>query len=138
VSDISAAREIHRVGGKYLKSPWYQTLTAKGVHNLFNTNDPQFHGRHRRLLSMPMSDTSLRVVEPLVDSRIQFTIQRMKGDMERAGVVNVHKWWILMTSDIIGELSFGESLGLLEIGKVGSAYFEKGESDCGAGKSIHH
>ncbi|GFF59008.1 probable sterigmatocystin biosynthesis P450 monooxygenase STCB [Aspergillus udagawae] len=64
-----------------------------------------------------MSDTSLRVVEPLVDSRIQFTIQRMKGDMERAGVVNVHKWWILMTSDIIGELSFGESLGLLEIGK---------------------
>lgn len=117
VSDISAVREIHRVGGKYMKSPWYQTLTPKGVQNLFNTNDPQFHSRHRRLLSMPMSDSSLRVVEPLVDSRIQLTIHRMKDDMERAGVVNIHKWWILMTSDIIGELSFGESLGLLETGK---------------------
>lgn len=40
---------------------------------------------------MPMSDTTLRVVEPLADSRIQFTIHRMKDDMEQAGVVNVHK-----------------------------------------------
>ncbi|KAL3469060.1 cytochrome P450 [Aspergillus californicus] len=104
-------------GGKYYKSPWYETLTPPGVQNLFNTSDPVFHGRHRRLLSMPMSDTSLREVEELVDARVQFTIQRMKTDMERNGIVNVHKWWILMTSDIIGQLSFGESLGLLEIGK---------------------
>lgn len=53
-----------------------------------------------------------------MDARVQFTTQRMKTDMKRDGVVNVHKWWILMTSDVIGELSFGESLGLLEIGKV--------------------
>lgn len=111
-------REIHRVGGKYYKSPWYETLTPPGVQNLFNTSDPVFHGRHRRLLSMPMSDSSLREVEELVDARVQFTTQRMKTDMKRDGVVNVHKWWILMTSDVIGELSFGESLGLLEIGKV--------------------
>ena len=91
MSDISAVREIHWVGGKYMKSPWYQTLTPKGVQNLFNTNKPQFHSGNRRLLSMPMSDTTLRVVEPLADSRIQFTIHRMKDDMEQAGVVNVHK-----------------------------------------------
>ncbi|GES65493.1 cytochrome P450 [Aspergillus terreus] len=89
---------------------------GQGVQNLFNTNDPQFHGRHRRLLSMPMSDTSLRCVEPLVNSKIHFTIQRMNDDIERAGVVDIYKWWILMASDIIGELSFGESLGLLETG----------------------
>jgi hypothetical protein len=33
-------------------------------------------------------------------------------------VADVFKWWLFMATDIIGELSFGESFRMLEAGKV--------------------
>lgn len=34
------------------------------------------------------------------------------------GVTDVFKWWLFMATDIIGELTFGDSFRMLEIGKV--------------------
>jgi hypothetical protein len=42
----------------------------------------------------------------------------MREQMDTNGVVDVYKWWVFMSTDIIGELSFGESFELLENGKV--------------------
>jgi cytochrome P450 len=121
ISDISAAKEIHRVNGHFLKASWYQTITPKGVHNLWNTSDPEFHKRHRRVINMFLSDTFLGQMQPLVDRKVQLTIEQMKRDMGDNNVVNVDKWWMLMTSDIIGELSFGESPKAIEMGEVSSS-----------------
>lgn len=38
--------------------------------------------------------------------------------METRGCTDVYKWWFFFTTDVIGELTFGESFKMLELGKV--------------------
>lgn len=38
--------------------------------------------------------------------------------MGRRGAADVFKWWLFMATDVIGELSFGESFRVLEAGEV--------------------
>lgn len=46
------------------------------------------------------------------------TISRIAEEMQSRGVADVFKWWLFMVTDIIGELSFGESFRMLEAGEV--------------------
>ncbi|PYI03047.1 cytochrome P450 [Aspergillus sclerotiicarbonarius CBS 121057] len=114
VAKIAAAREIHRIGGGYLKSTRYRLLKTEDTESIFSTIDPKFHGRHRRLLSSPLSDANLLSLESLIEARVRFTIQRMRKEMADRGVVDVEKWFFFMSTDIIGELTFGESFQMAD------------------------
>ena len=65
-----------------------------------------------------MAHTNLARVEPAVQDRVQLTIKQMAGEMSRRGAVDVFKWWTFMATDVIGELSFGQSFQTLEHGEV--------------------
>ncbi|KAL4951900.1 cytochrome P450 [Aspergillus filifer] len=118
ISDIPAAREIHRIASPFLKAPWYRLLNRKDGESIFSTTDPDYHRRHRRLLSSPLSDVNLRTVEPLVQSRIQLAMHRIREEgYSSRGAADIYKWFFFMATDIIGELSFGDSFRMLEIGK---------------------
>ncbi|KAB8072331.1 cytochrome P450 [Aspergillus leporis] len=117
VADIGGAREIHRIGSGFLKDPWYTLLNRKDTQSIFTTTDPKFHNAHRRLLSSPMSELSLKSMEPLIESRVRLTIQKIQEEMKTRGVADVYKWWFFMATDIIGELTFGDSFRMLEQGK---------------------
>lgn len=45
-------------------------------------------------------------------------INRMDEEMGKRGAADVFKWWLFMATDVIGELSFGESFRMLEAGEV--------------------
>ncbi|PWY94044.1 cytochrome P450 [Aspergillus sclerotioniger CBS 115572] len=117
VAEIASAREIHRIGGGYLKSPRYRLLKHEDAESLFNTTNPKFHSKHRKLLSSPLSDANLLSVEPLIEARVRLAMQRMEEEMADRGVADVEKWFFFMATDIIGELTFGESFHMLELGK---------------------
>lgn len=119
VSCIRSAREIHRIASPFRKSPWYRLLTRKDGENVFSTTDPEYHRRHRRLLSSPLSDANLRaLMEPLVRGRIELAISRMAGEARSPrGVMDIAKWFFFMATDVIGELSFGDSFEMLEVGE---------------------
>ena len=51
---------------------------------------------------------------------VQLAIDQMSCEMKAKGAVDVFKWWLFMATDIIGELSFGESFRILEKGEVKS------------------
>lgn len=53
-----------------------------------------------------------------MNSRVCLAISRIAEEMERRGAADVFKWWLFMATDIIGELSFGDSFRMLESGKV--------------------
>ncbi|KAF2966207.1 hypothetical protein GQX73_g7377 [Xylaria multiplex] len=53
---------------------------------------------------------------PQVESKVQLAIRQMKRDMDAHGVTDVLKWWTCMATDVIGELTFGESFLTLESG----------------------
>lgn len=88
------------------------------MENTFSTRDPQFHASRRRLLASPISDSSLTRMEPLVNSKVHLAISQIAEEMKRRGVADVFKWWMFMATDIIGELTFGESFRMLESGEV--------------------
>ena len=85
---------------------------------MFTTGDPHFHSARRRLLASPISDSSLTRMEPIILSRVQMAIDRIAEEMGKRGVADVFKWWLFMATDVIGELSFGESFRMLEAGEV--------------------
>lgn len=116
VADLAGVQRIHRIKGEFLKSFWYTDLLP-GVFNVFNTRDIDQHRRFRRLLSAPISDSGLQAVLPQVETKIRFAISRMAEEMKSRGAADVLKWWMFMATDIIGELSFGESFRMLEYGK---------------------
>lgn len=117
ICDVDAVKVIHRARGGYLKlARFYRTLSA--VETVFSTTDPAFHSAHRRLLANPISDSSLTRFEPLISDRVHLAVNRMSNELESRGVMDVFKWWFYMTTDVIGELSFGESFRMLDSGEV--------------------
>ncbi|RSL53645.1 hypothetical protein CEP53_007702 [Fusarium sp. AF-6] len=116
ISQISAVKEIHSVKGGYKKSRFYELLVP-GTTNVFNSTDTEFHRRHRRILSSPLSESSIKTVESAVDQKVKLVISKMAEEMATRHVTDVAKMWLFMATDIISELSFGESFGMLEAGK---------------------
>ncbi len=117
VSDIAAIKKIHRVKADFVKTDFYLGVGYKR-ETLVNTQDIEFHRRHRKLLSQPMSESSLKAMEPQIEEKVHMTIERMGQEMKTREVVDVHKWWMFMTADVIAQLTFGESFHMLENGKV--------------------
>lgn len=118
VSDPKAAQTIHNIMDGFAKAPWYRDSVVGDTPNVFQTIDPQAHARRWRILSQPLSEIGLRSVLPVIDERVQLAIAKMAGEMKKKGFVDVYKWCHLMTTDIIGLLSFGEAFGMLEDGEV--------------------
>ncbi|EQB55191.1 cytochrome P450 [Colletotrichum gloeosporioides Cg-14] len=91
--DPAAAQTIHRIKGEYLKADLYDKLIT-GVVNVFTTRNLDVHKRQRRLLSSEMAESALQKHVP-----------------------DVYHWFLSMATDIIGELSFGDSFRMLETGE---------------------
>lgn len=118
INDVAATKEIHKVGGRYLKSGFYTHIGHKSAKTLFSTTDPKHHALRRRLLSGPMSDASLKRFEPIIMQRVRLCIAQMASELENRHCMDIFKWWTFLATDVIGELSFGQSFQMLEHGKV--------------------
>ncbi|KAI1429097.1 cytochrome P450 [Xylaria sp. FL1777] len=123
VADIEATKKIHRVKADFIKTDFYLGIAYK-KENILNTQDINFHRRHRKLLSQPLSENSLKAMEPQIEEKVRFTVERMGQEMRTRKAVDVYKWWMFMTTDIIGQLTFGESFHALENGKQIDTYIK--------------
>ena len=84
--------------------------------------DPKQHAARRRLLARPFSTSSLRANwETLVKEKARKTVSILKTESKQ-GLCDVMKWWSLMATDVVGELAFGHSLGLVDDGAVSYPY----------------
>lgn len=114
VNDITAIKQIHKVGGPFMKSDWYYTLTSAAVETIFNTTNSGYHSRLRKLLSSPISDVSLKQHEGAVTERVLLAVRRVAEELECRGAADIYKWMTFLATDVIGELSFGQSFQMLE------------------------
>lgn len=119
VSEIAAVKEIHKVGSRYHKGRFYQHIGHRSPKTLFSSTDPQFHAYRRRLLGGPMSEASIRQYEAVVVNKVRLCVEQMVKEAKRRGCIDLFKWWCFLATDIIGELSFGESFRMIEKGEVG-------------------
>ncbi|KAL3440804.1 cytochrome P450 [Aspergillus insuetus] len=117
IADLDGVKQIHRIGGGFVKTPFYQRLAVKGARNLFNVTDVDYHTRHRRLLAAPMTAAALAKSETMIREKVDLTVQRMGEEYNSRGCTDVANWWLFMATDVIGELCFGDSFRMLEQGK---------------------
>lgn len=116
--DVEAVKIIYSTQEKYEKAAWYRQFNANRVHNMFNTNDVELHRRYRRLLGGPMAESSLKAHVPQIPSCVNKAIDGVRGDMAEHGAADVFKWSFFLATDVIGELTFGQSFQMLDHGKV--------------------
>lgn len=118
ISDFEAFSTIHKIGGGFLKSAWYDGITPDREPGIFVMRDPHQHAARRRLFARAFSVSSLLANwEPVIREKTELAVQKIKEDAQNGGA-DVFKWWTLMATDVIAELSFGESFRMLELGKV--------------------
>ncbi|ETS73331.1 hypothetical protein PFICI_14936 [Pestalotiopsis fici W106-1] len=123
VNDIDAFKTIHKIGGHFDKADYYHyfgvTEAGKPPYGLFQMTDRSDHARRRKLLGKGFTVASLRTEwEPMVSEKVAATIDGMRGDAKLfSGEVDVRKWWVLMASDVISKMMFGESFDALKTGQ---------------------
>lgn len=121
VAGLESFSLIHRIGSGYNKSSWYD-VTSSGVPGarepgVFSMRNPEQHAQRRRLFARPFSNTALRKNwEDSVRGTVERTVARIKADAED-GDADVLKWWTLMTTDVIAQLSFGDSFDMVGLGQ---------------------
>ncbi|KAI9036821.1 cytochrome P450 [Aspergillus affinis] len=108
---------MYKAGSGFLKSAWYDKLALNGAKNIFSVRDPKAHSIRRRLLSAPMSDASLQSMHPTIDAKVKLAVRQMQQELNAQGVMDIFKWWYFMSTDLIGQLTFGQSFQLLECGE---------------------
>jgi len=122
VSDQKAFQDIHKIGGGFLKDPWYRKFREgddSGSIDVFSSIDPKMHGAKRKVLARPFSKTSLRQNwEDMIIEKVETTVGQIKQEIGVSGRADVFKWWTFMTSDMIGLVAFGEDFGMAETGVV--------------------
>lgn len=107
------------------KADFYNGFTAiKGVYNTHNAIDKSIHGRKRRVLSQAFSEHALKGMEDVMLVNIRQFCAIMGGDEPglESGVASSEKglairnmadWFAYLTYDVMGELCFGKSFGML-------------------------
>ncbi|PSN68078.1 cytochrome protein [Corynespora cassiicola Philippines] len=117
-ASVNAVRQIYSFKRPFLKAEFYDHLRDhSGYSSVFDTRDPIAHSRYRRLLANPLSETGLKSFEPLISDKVDLAIDRIGQEIKQKGFADILKWWMFMATDVIGELSFGDSFRMLDQGK---------------------
>lgn len=117
--DVSAFKQIYNIKEDFTKSSLCDLVVKAPAPSVFSTTEVEVHRRHRKLLAQGLSEKAVDQMCPSVDAKVKLAIQRMWEETERNGASDIYKWWTLLVADITGELTFGQSFGMLEAGKVG-------------------
>ncbi|KAJ8124646.1 hypothetical protein O1611_g8994 [Lasiodiplodia mahajangana] len=77
------------------------------------------HRRLRRLQAHAFSEKAIMLQETYLQDHTRKFINRLRDEASRKnGIIDLAKWVNFLTTDVIGDLSFGESFGGLDTGKL--------------------
>lgn len=122
IADISAYREIHKIGTVFQKAPWYQKLSPRQYDDetcaVFGIRDPRKAAARRKLFQQAGTSAAVSDWEPQIVRIIDMTVEKIREDLERKGKADLMKWWYYMTTDVLGTIAFGEDFDMVRTGMV--------------------
>lgn len=116
--DVAALKQIYNINETFAKSSLCDVVVKSPAPNVFSTTEAEVHRRHRKLLEPGLSEGAVAQMYSSVNAKVELAIQRMREETKNEGASDIYKWWTLLAADVAGELTFGQSFGILEAGEV--------------------
>jgi cytochrome P450 len=95
------------------RDPYMYQVSPQDVHSILTVPGAEDHSRYRRVLNYAFSNRSLVQQEPLILQHVRLFISKLH-QLSRKGPVDMFAWYSFVVSDIISDLSIGESFGCLQ------------------------
>ncbi|EME49135.1 hypothetical protein DOTSEDRAFT_68006 [Dothistroma septosporum NZE10] len=112
-----AFKDLHGFKNTVHKDPMFYGKPYNNVENIITANDAN-HSRQRKLVAHAFADKSIKDLEPMLK---QWAGTMLRKLTERVGQpTDMLKYYNCTTFDIMGDLSFNESLNMLEDGEYSS------------------
>ncbi|VBB86066.1 Putative cytochrome P450 E-class, group IV [Podospora comata] len=106
--------------GFYLSSSTRVKETGEIMYNLFSQIDPELHAKWKRPVAKYYSAAAVARVESKMDEVVDMLCQeldkRVSGNDGQGGI-DLGKWIVYYTWDVIGNVTFSQPLGYLREGK---------------------
>lgn len=118
-SDVAALQQIYNSQDGFVKSSLYEMVAESPAPSVSSTTEIESHRRQRELMAPGLCEAAVARMYNSLNSKVVMAIRRMGEETAQNGFTDIYKWWTLMAADVMGEVTFGRSFGLLEKGKVG-------------------
>ncbi|KAI0467683.1 isotrichodermin C-15 hydroxylase [Xylaria cf. heliscus] len=94
-------------------------ITVPGTIENISTASDENHRRLRRIQGHAFSEKAVLLQEPYLLMHIKRFVTCLRDEATKNnGIINITKWVDILASDMIGDLSFGQSFGGLESGQL--------------------
>jgi cytochrome P450 len=93
------------------KADFYANLRQPIGHNILTVVDKNDHSRKRRAMAHAFSEKALKSYEDDMIGHIRLFCDKLKESKEP---MNISNWSSYLTADVLGDLCFGKSFGMLE------------------------
>ena len=112
IADPEAHKQIHKIGTHFTKyAGFYQGQTPYQLDDetcgVFGVVDFKKAAYRRKHFQQAGTKAAVLLWEPQIVKTVEQTVSKIKRDA-LAGRADLLKWWLMMTTDIAGELAFGE------------------------------
>lgn len=113
ITHTAAVQAVHGLGSPCRKGPWYDEDWPRcSIHT---SRDHSFHAHRRRLWSPAFADKALREYEPRIAKYNTILADQLE---QRGGEpVSATKWLNWWSFDVMADLAFGSSFGMLGHGE---------------------
>ncbi|KAF3120211.1 hypothetical protein TWF594_003947 [Orbilia oligospora] len=113
VAEIESVRKIHAPSDPYEKAGFYKTI-GKGFKTIFVLTDHEEYKHRLKALGGGFAAMNLALLEPVIRKHVNTCVSKLKQELDNGRNPDVFLWVQFMSTDIIGEISFGKDFGMLE------------------------
>ncbi|TGO13465.1 hypothetical protein BTUL_0069g00320 [Botrytis tulipae] len=127
IDDVDAAKVIYSIGGDvFPKTSWYTTWQPANLvpASLFSELNPHIHSVQRRKVANYYSMSSMVGYEGYVDNCSELLSRHFVKLATSGDFVNMQHWLQCYAFDVIGEITFGQRFGFLDMGEDKDGVFE--------------
>ncbi|OLL22532.1 Isotrichodermin C-15 hydroxylase [Neolecta irregularis DAH-3] len=120
IRHVSAQRDLHSFGSQVVKSDGYIAARLEPeMSSLVDEQDPVKHSQMRKHVSPAFSTRALEGMEQYIKSSIdRFTDNIKIYGKDGTIPLNMTAWCSMLTFDILSDLSYGETFGMVEKGEA--------------------
>jgi cytochrome P450 len=90
---------------------------AHPIRAIFHTRSKVEHEKRRQVWAPGLSTKALKAYQPRIESNVASLVQQIDGHNVKGENINVSRWFNYLSFDVMGDVGFGKSFGMLEKGE---------------------